>query len=145
MTASARLFLFALLAMIFWGTAPILGKIGLGEASPYAGLFVRTAVVFAVIIAWGMISGNIAELGDLNSRDTWALAGEGLLASLLGHFAYFYALKHGEASLVAPMIASYPLVTVIVGVLALGESMTWPKGLGIGLITAGVVVISLYT
>ncbi|MCL6478466.1 MAG: DMT family transporter [Peptococcaceae bacterium] len=69
------------------------------------------------------------------------LAGEGIFASLLGHLAYYHALKLGEASRIVPVVAAFPLVTVAVGLLFLGEKLSWYKLVGASLIIAGILLI----
>ncbi len=70
------------------------------------------------------------------------LAGEGILASLLGHFAYYYALKYGEASKVVPLISAYPLITMAFGVLFLNETLSWQKIGGAVLIIFGLLLLT---
>jgi transporter family protein len=54
----------------------------------------------------------------------------------------FVALSRGEASVVVPVGAAYPVVTLIGSALFLGENITLPKVIGVALVIAGVIVIS---
>jgi len=60
---------------------------------------------------------------------------------LLGHLAYYYAVKYGDVSKMVPVISSFPLITVILAILLLSEKLTLTKVIGAILIIAGVVVI----
>ncbi|MCL4424521.1 MAG: EamA family transporter [Firmicutes bacterium] len=60
---------------------------------------------------------------------------------MAGHLAYYYALKSGEASRVTPVTAAYPVVTVLLVCLLLGEKLTWSKVVGVLLIVAGVILL----
>ena len=66
----------------------------------------------------------------------------GICAALLGHLAYYYALKLGDVSLVSPVIAAFPVVTVLLAFLLLGEKYTPGKLMGTLLIVLGVFVIN---
>lgn len=137
----ARYLIYAALAMLFWGTAPILGKLGLVQVSPYVGLVIRTAVVMVTLVVYGIASGQLAGVTRVDPASLRYLAGEGLLASLLGHLAYFYALKHGPASRVVPFIAAYPLVTFSLALALLAERVTAGKALGAVLVAAGLLLL----
>lgn len=54
----------------------------------------------------------------------------------------FVALTKGEASIVVPVGAAYPVVTLIGSALFLDEDVTVPKLVGTALVIVGVVVIS---
>ena len=136
-----NIYLFAFLAMVFWGLAPVFGKIGLTKVSPLIGLYVRTFVVAAILLVYGVLSGQIKNLTYVGRTDILYLAGEAVFASLLGHLAYFFALKSGAASRVVPFIAAYPLVTFLVGVSFLGEKLTLMKGAGAGLVVLGLLFL----
>jgi transporter family protein len=69
------------------------------------------------------------------------LAGTAILTA--GSFPLLiYALRHADASRVAPITATYPLVTVILSVLLLGEALTRQRVIGVVCIVAGVVLVS---
>ena len=55
---------------------------------------------------------------------------------------FFYALTKGPASQVTPATSIYPVVTVIGSVLFLAERLTVARGVGTGLVVAGVVLLS---
>lgn len=134
---------FGLLGALFWGTAPVLGKLGLVRADPTLALALRSFVISLVLLLWLFLSGNLGQFKlFLQGGNAWLyLAGEGLLASLAGHLAYYYALKYGEASRVTPVMAAYPVVTVLLVWLFLGEKLTWSKVVGVLLIVAGVILL----
>lgn len=134
-------FTFALLTMVFWGLAPVLAKIGLVKTDPFTGLALRTFVISGIILLSGILTGKLGGLAQLDFRSAAFLAGEGIFASLLGHLAYYHALKLGEASRIVPVVAAFPLVTVAVGLLFLGEKLSWYKLVGASLIIAGILLI----
>ncbi|MFW6117656.1 MAG: EamA family transporter [Thermoproteota archaeon] len=134
---------FALIAMFFWGIAPILGKIGLTYTDPLLGLSVRTFGIAAVLLIIGIFTGGISQLADIDFRSSLFLLGEGIFAGLIGHFAYFYSLKLGNTSKVVPIVMAYPLISVTLGILLLNESISLLKAGGILLTISGIILLSL--
>ncbi|MGI6307536.1 MAG: EamA family transporter [Dethiobacteria bacterium] len=134
-------YVFALIGLIFWGIAPIFGKIGLVEVAPGLALFIRSSIITAILLVWLLVSGQAPCLAGVAPR-SWLFIGlEGICAALLGHLAYYYALKWGEVSLVSPVIAAFPVVTVLLAFLLLGEKFTPGKLVGTLLIVLGIIVL----
>ena len=71
----------------------------------------------------------------------WIIAGS-LSSQVFGQFMYYRALKVAPASQVVPITATYPLVTVALAMMFLGEKMTGPKLLGVVFIVVGIVLVS---
>ncbi|MFB6208493.1 MAG: EamA family transporter [Candidatus Nanohaloarchaea archaeon] len=63
------------------------------------------------------------------------------VANVFGFMAYNYSIKYGELSRVIPFTKLNPVFTAVLGVLILGEAMTYMKGGGIVLVTLGSYVI----
>ncbi|MBF7082457.1 EamA family transporter [Desulfallas sp. Bu1-1] len=136
-----KAFTFALLTMVFWGLAPVFAKIGLIKADPFIGLALRTFVISGIILLYGILTGKLGGLAQLDFRSAVFLAGEGIFASLLGHLAYYHALKLDETSRIVPIVAAFPLVTVAMALLFLGEKFSWYKLVGTLFIIAGILLI----
>ncbi len=139
MTVSALTF--PLLAMLLWGLAPILGKLGLVRLDPYTALTIRTVVIAFILVVYGLVTGKLGSMAQVDWKSAGFIAGEGILASLLGHLAYFYALKYGESSRVVPMIAAFPAVTWLAAIVIAGEKFAWNKLLGVIVILIGILII----
>ncbi len=134
-------YVFAGIAMVFWGVAPVFGKLGLGELPPLAALTVRSLVISAILVAAVTVKGQWGFVAGATARDAAFIALEGICAALLGQLAYYYALKIGEVSRVSPVAAAFPLVALAVGVLFLGEKVTAAKVVAALLIVAGVALM----
>lgn len=134
-------FLWAIVALVFWGMAPVFGKLGLQNVDPLAALTVRTTGVTAAVILVAAFSGKLTSLSAVGFGNVALLLGEGIFASVLGHYAYFYALKTGNTTGVVPVAAAYPVLTAVLGWLLLRESMTPGRAAGIALVIAGVFLI----
>ncbi len=79
----------ALATAFCWGVAPLCGKAGLQKTDPLTGLALRNFVVSGVVLVVLLLSGRLHALSGLTARGATFLALEGLLASFVGHFAYY--------------------------------------------------------
>jgi transporter family protein len=138
----ANSLIFALLAMVLWGVAPLFGKAGLHNLDPVAALTVRSSVITLALVVFVVVTGRWSAAATAQPREIAFIALEGFCAALLGQLAYYYALKYGEISKVTPVVAAFPLVTLVLGLAILGEKLTWGKAVGGLLVVAGVVLIN---
>ena len=122
-------FIFAVITAVFWGVAPVFGKLGLESFSPFMALALRSFIISAVLLIWGLISGEFHHL-SVEPKSLLFIAGEGIFASLLGHLFYFYALKYGDVSKVVPVTSSFPLIAFLMALLFFHEKITLINGLG---------------
>jgi len=134
---------YILFAILFWGIAPVFGKLGLVEVSPLLGLSIRSFGISLILLIVGIVSGELGNLMGLNLRSASLILAEGLFAGLLGHFAYYYALKAEEVSRVVLLARAAPVLTVIIGIIFLGESISHNKVGGMALIVLGAILITL--
>jgi transporter family protein len=68
------------------------------------------------------------------------------VASLCGFLAlvgFFLAMERGEASIIVPLTALYPVITVLLSTLLLGERVTMLQGVGITLAILAVLLVSM--
>ena len=131
-------FTYALLAGLTWAVAPILEKYALGVADPLPGLLPRSAGVLigALLLAF-FLPGWQGQVAAMGWRRIGALMLAGVLASLLGQFFAYSAMKRADVSLVSPVAASWPLLVLVFSWLILGESMTARKAMGSLLVVSG--------
>lgn len=134
-------YLFAGVAMLLWGVAPIFGKLGLTQLEPLAALTIRSAIVTLLLLIFMLWSGNWSALGAATPRAILFIALEGLCAALFGQLAYYYALKYGEVGRVSPLVSAFPLVALAVAIVFLGEKITWGKMVGAFLIVSGIMLL----
>ena len=134
-------YLLAVTTLVFWGIAPIFGKLGLAKMSPLMGLAIRSFVISIIMLVLLFATGTYREFGTLTLKSFSFIALEGIFASLIGHFAYYYALKLGETSRIVPIASAFPLITIIFAISLLSEKMTWYKGGGMVLVIAGVILM----
>ena len=138
----SKAFLFALITSFFWGLAPIFSKIGLVKPDPTVALAFRSLVISVILLFWAIVTGHLGSIYSLAiSKSGIFIAAEGICASLLGHLAYYYAIKYGDVSKLVPVTASFPLIAMVLAILLLSEKLTPSKAIGAIFIVAGVVII----
>ncbi|MBI5643364.1 MAG: EamA family transporter [Deltaproteobacteria bacterium] len=135
-------FIFAALTSLIWGFAPAFEKLGLdSKIDPYLGVVIRSIPIAIIAFLGLMFMGRAGSITTVDLKSALLVAAGGLIAGLLGQFAFYSALKSGEASVVVPVAATYPLVALLVSVIFLGEAFTWQKLAGIGLVVGGVMLL----
>ena len=134
-------FLWALLASLAWGVAPLLEKVGLRDSPPMIGLFARTVGVLAGMVLFGLWWSPWRAMGQLTVRSFLLLAAGGLLASFLGQMAFYQALKLGHVSQVTPIAGTYPLIAAVLGWTLLREPFTTPRLLGAVFVVVGALLL----
>ncbi|HCY19346.1 MAG TPA: hypothetical protein DHU69_06255 [Deltaproteobacteria bacterium] len=135
-------FLLALLSACIWGMAPIFEKVGLnGRIDPYLGVVIRTIPIALIGLTGLILMGRIDSLFQIDIKSAAFVVIGGLIAGFAGQIVFYAALKSGEASVVVPVAATYPLVALIISVLFLGEAVTWQKIAGIGMVVGGVMLL----
>lgn len=134
-------YLLAGIAMVFWGIAPIFGKLGLGGIQPLAALTIRSLIISVILVITVSVAGQWGNVTGVTIRDAAFIALEGVCAALLGQLAYYYALKFGEVGHVSPIVAAFPLVALVLSIAFFAEKVTLFKVAGAFLIVAGIVLL----
>lgn len=132
----------AILAAFFWGVAPIFGKLRVKGIDPLAALALRSGLVATSMIVVVTIMGKWTSICQASFREVGLISLEGLFAALLGQLAYYYALKYGEVGRVVPVVAAFPLIALIAGVMIFQEKLMWWQILGAALIASGIALIN---
>lgn len=131
----------ALLSAIFAALTAILAKVGVAGVNPDVATFVRTVVILCLTGAIVALSGQAQGLAAIPGRSALFLALSGL-ATGASWLCYFRALAIGDAARVAPLDKLSVVLVAIFGVAVLGESLTLPNWLGVGLIATGAVLVA---
>ena len=103
--------------------------------------FIRTIVILMALGGILAATGQFQPLNTISSKTYLFLILSGL-ATGASWIAYFRALKIGQAAQVAPVDKLSVVLVAIFGVIFLGEKLTGPNWLGIGLIMAGAVLVA---
>lgn len=133
----------AVLAALIWGVVPLIEKSGLAKVQPLPGLFYRCAGVVLGLVLLGLFMVKPSEILQVDRRSALLLIAGGFLASVLAQYCFYSGLKGGEMSRVVIIAASYPLITFLLGILVLGESLTPYKAAGALLIVGGIWLLKI--
>jgi|SRR5208282_158888 len=132
---------YGLLTALSWGSADLFArfatrKIGTLRTMLYMQLtgFILLTLVMRWLGGWG-------HLTDGSGWRPWAW---GILAGLLnaaGTLALYRSFEIGKMSIVAPLSASYPVLTLLLSVMT-GERLTLARLVGMGLAILGVILVA---
>ena len=135
----------ALLGMVGYSLTMLFTKLAerSGEVSAYMVLAVSSIIVAVFVIAIVGFRGELKPLiYDLEKGTlAWAIAGG--VALTVAVTSLFQALSLGPADVVVPIYGMFILGGLLLGVLFLGEPMTWNKIVGLAAAVIGVVLISI--
>ncbi len=131
----------ALFGMICWGIAPIFGKLGLSSTPPMAGLAMRTYLSASILTVWVARHGVFQQMKEIPIKAIIFLGIEGILATLVGDWAYYGALKYGEVSVVTLVLSCSPVISMLAAGIFLNEQITWLRVLGVLLAMVGLTLV----
>jgi transporter family protein len=131
----------AVLSAIFAALTAIFAKIGIENINSDFATFIRTIVILVTLAFILLATGQFQAPGSVSSRTYLFLLLSGL-ATGASWICYFRALKIGEAAKVAPIDKLSVVMVAIFGVAFLGERLTGPNWIGIGLIAVGAVLVA---
>ncbi|WP_047488811.1 EamA family transporter [Terriglobus sp. TAA 43] len=132
----------SLLSAVFAALTAILAKKGVAHIDPNLATAIRTSVVMVMAWAIALAVGRAHTIRTLEGRDWWFLAASGV-ATGLSWLCYFRALALGPVSKVAPLDKLSVVFVLILAWPLIGERLTWTKGFGGLLLTAGAIVLAL--
>lgn len=132
----------ALASACFAALTAIFAKIGLEGINSDFATFIRTLVIVAALMLFLSYSGQWQSVARFTARNWTFLILSGL-ATGASWLAYFKALQMGAASQVAPVDKLSLVLVTLLAVLFLGERPSAQEWGGIGLITAGVLLLAL--
>lgn len=133
--------LLGVLTAISWGSSDFVARfatrrIGTLRTTLYmqaCGFLLLTVFLYA-LHGWG-------HLFDGSGWQPWCWGLLGGTLNVLATLALYRSFEIGKMSVVAPLSASYPVLTTILSVLS-GERLTLSRAVGIGLTIAGVMLVA---
>ena len=130
-----------LLSAVFAALTAIFAKVGVESVNADFATFIRTVVILVVLAAILFSLGEFQSLGSISGRTYLFLVLSGL-ATGASWVCYFRALKLGNASQVAPIDKLSVVLVAVFGVAFLGEKLTGPNWIGVGLIVGGTFLVA---
>lgn len=134
-------FAHAVCASVIWGIVPIIEKYAIDRSAPMSGLFLRSAGVMLASFALFAFPGMSSGLRAMDWRMSGLFILAGALASVFGQIFAYHAIRAADASRVAPIMGSWPVLVVIFGWLFLNEPVTLRTAVGTILVVTGVWVL----
>ncbi|BCJ86592.1 EamA family transporter [Effusibacillus dendaii] len=135
-------YLFAVLAALSWGIAPLFEKWGVLHTSPYFTLLIQSFVVSFILLSLGIQTGEIQQIAAMSQKSWFLLGIAGLLSGLLAQFFYYKALQTGEISRIIPLISSLQIVIATVSAsFVWGETINGMKVVGTVFIVLGIFLL----
>lgn len=128
--------LYAFASAFFAGITAILAKIGIKNTDSNLATAIRTVVILAFSWLMVFIVGSFDTITSLTSYTVIFLILSGL-ATGFSWLCYFRALQLGNVNKVTPIDKSSTILTMILAIIFLGESITVFKGISIVLIGIG--------
>lgn len=128
--------LFAFGSALFAGLTAILAKIGIKNVDSNVATAIRTIII--LIFSWLMvfIVGSFNTISDISNKTLIFLILSGL-ATGGSWLCYFKALQLGDVNKVTPIDKSSTVLTMILALIILGESLKFTKILGMIAIAIG--------
>ena len=140
-----RSMLFAFLAFLLWGLWSLTAKVALNQIGPgnVFGCYVISSLTVPLIYV--MLRKPRPELMTIEepSRSFWAAGVAGIVLNAAGTLIFAFALSMGQASLVVPIASAYPLVTVTIAILLLGEKLNRLQMIALASVIIGLITIGI--
>lgn len=128
--------LLAMGSAFFAGITAILAKCGIRKTDSTVATAVRTIVVLAMSFLMVLLVGSLPTIGTISWKSWLFLILSGLSTGA-SWLCYFRALQLGDVNKVVPIDKSSTILTMLLAMLFLGESITWLKVLCMAAIAVG--------
>ena len=135
--------IFAFGSAIFASVTSLFSKLGVAYLNSNLATLIRTSVVLGVT-ALILSLRNEWQKPETIDPKTWIFLILSGIATGLSWLCYYHALALGPVSRVASIDKLSIALTILLGIIILGEKLTWPIVLGGGLITLGAVIIMIF-
>jgi drug/metabolite transporter (DMT)-like permease len=133
--------LLGLVTALTWGGADFLARFATHRIGTLRTMFYMQATGFVLLTIFLPWLGGWGHLADGSGWQPWAW---GLLAGCINAFstlALYRSFEIGKMAVVAPLSASYPVLTILLSILT-GERLTPLRGAGIVFTLLGVLVVA---
>lgn len=125
-------------ALVTWGVWGFLPKVSVRFLGPKSALVYEvlggTLVAIAILVALGFRL-------ETDLRGIMPAMATGVMG-VLGAFLFLLAVARGPVSLVVTVSALYPIITILLAVLFLGESVSLRQGMGIAFALSAISLVA---
>ncbi|MBI3441585.1 MAG: DMT family transporter [Proteobacteria bacterium] len=135
--AIAPWFLPSLLSLVLWGVSVFLPKIAVRTLPPlHLAVYSNIAFCLGTLVVIALHGFHL----EFDPRGAVIAISVGILGGI-GQLFFIYAIQHGPMSYGAVATALYPLVTILLGSLILGETITVLQATGIVLGICSLIIM----
>ena len=134
---------YAILAAVFAALTSILAKVGISGVESNLGTAIRTGVV--LVLSWGIVFTRKKHSGlrTLDKKELLFICLSGI-ATGASWLCYYYAIGHGDVSVVVPIDKLSILVTVAFSFIVFKEKLSKKAFLGICLMVVGTILMAFF-
>ena len=135
--------IYAILAAVFAALTSILAKVGISGVESNLGTAIRTGVV--LVLSWGIVFARKKHTGlrGIDKKELLFICLSGI-ATGASWLCYYYAIGHGDVSVVVPIDKLSILVTVAFSYIVFKEKLSKKAFLGLALVVAGTLLMALF-
>ena len=135
--------IYAILAAVFAALTSILAKVGISGVESNLGTAIRTAVV--LVLSWGIVFTRKKHTGlhTIDKKELLCICLSGI-ATGASWLCYYYAIGHGDVSVVVPIDKLSILVTVAFSYIVFKEKLSKKAFLGLALMVVGTLLMAFF-
>ena len=135
--------IYAILAAVFAALTSILAKVGISGVESNLGTAIRTAVV--LVLSWGIVFARKKHTGlrTIEKKELLFICLSGI-ATGASWLCYYYAIGHGDVSVVVPIDKLSILITVAFSYIVFKEKLSKKAFLGLALMVAGTLLMAFF-
>ena len=135
--------IYAILAAVFAALTSILAKVGISGVESNLGTAIRTAVV--LVLSWGIVFVRKKHTGlrTIDKKELLFICLSGI-ATGASWLCYYYAIGHGDVSVVVPIDKLSILVTVAFSYIVFKEKLSKKAFLGLSLMVTGTLLMAFF-
>ncbi|TWE08530.1 transporter family protein [Neobacillus bataviensis] len=136
---------FAILSAVSAALVSIFGKIGLQNIDANTATAIRSVIMALFLIGVVCFQGHLEKIPEIFAQRKAllfiVLSG---LAGATSWLFYFLALKTGKVSQVGPIDKLSVVIATVLAIIFFGEKLSLVNGIGVALITIGVILTALH-
>ena len=134
---------YAVLAAVFAAMTSILAKVGISDVESNLGTAIRTSVV--LVLSWAIVFARKKHMGlaKIDKKELVFICLSGL-ATGASWLCYYYAIAHGEVSVVVPIDKLSILVTVAFSFIVFKERLSKKAAVGLALMVLGTLLMVFF-
>ena len=134
---------YAVMSTLFTAMMSVFSKIGVSDIDPNFATAVRTSIV--LILAWTVVLASKKQrgIGNIPHTELLFIALSGI-ATAASWVCYYFAIKHGDVSVVVPMEKLSILVVVCFSFFVFKEKISKRAFLGLAFIVTGTLLMAVF-